>query len=162
MFVKETFAAHEKAELALNNKRQSLANIHRQERAELKQAHDKRHQQEMIERFSRLPTGLKALWFCVSGKYRQINRQNETEVHACKLRDQSEIQKMIDRQLRKRRHLQHEIRIMRHQHGIKIKKLNRDMSKYLRFSPANQYEALCRKKEQHSDQVHRKLRRSLG
>ncbi len=71
------------------------------------------------------------------------------------------MEKLIDSQLRERRHLQHEIRVMHHQHGIKIKKLNHDMSKYLKLSPANQHEAL-RRKEQHSDQVHRKLRRNLG
>ena len=45
-------------------------------------------------------------------------------------------------QLRERS--QHEIRLMRHQHGIPIKKLNRDMGKYIRLSPDIQDGALRR------------------
>jgi len=66
----------------------------------------------------------------------------------CKSRDQSERQKLIDQQLRQRRQLQHEIRLMRHQHGIQIKKLNRDMSEYLKLSPADKDGALRQMKMQ--------------
>jgi len=39
-----------------------------------------------------LPTGLKALWLRVTGKYRAIKKQNENEAKRCKLRDQTEQQ----------------------------------------------------------------------
>ncbi len=77
----------------------------------------------------------------------------------CKTRDQAERQKLIDQQLRQRRQLQHEFRILRHQHGIQIKKLNRDMGKYLKLSSDNQGNAL----RQHKGRIARgwQIRRGL-
>ncbi len=161
-FVAEETSSHEKTEQRFKQKRQALASRHRQERVQLKLKQKTRRQQETLTRSSRLPTGLKALWFRITGKYRAIKKQNEIEARQCKMRDQAERQKLIDQQLRERRQLRHEFRLLLHQHSIQIKKLNRDMSKYLKLSPANQHEALRRKKEQHSDQLHRKLRRNLG
>ena len=133
-FVDEVTTSHDKAEARLKQTRQALADRHRQERAQLKQVQKSRRQQETRARSSRLPTGLKALWFRVTGKYRAIKKQNEAEAMQCKQRDQAERQNLIDRQLRERRKLQHEIRILRHHYGIQIKKLSRDMSRYLQLA----------------------------
>ena len=133
-FVGEVTSSHDKANARLKQKRQVLVSRHREERAQLKQAQESKQQRETQTRSSRLPTGLKALWFRVTGKYRSIKKQNETEAKQCKLRDQAEVQKLIDQQIRERRELQHEFRILRHQHGIQIKKLNRDMSKFLKLT----------------------------
>ncbi len=141
-FVNEATSSHEKAEQRLKQKRQALVKRHRQERAHLKQVQENRRQQETLARSSRLPTGLKALWFRVTGKYRTIKKQNESEASQCKLRDQSEQQALIDQQLRERRQLQHEFRLLRHQHGIQVKKLNRDMREYLNLPADSQGNAL--------------------
>lgn len=133
-FVDKATSSHNKAEQRIKQKCQTLASHHRLERTQLKQEQENRRQQETLARSSRLPTGLKALWFRVTGKYRAIKKQNEVEANRCKLRDQVEQQALIDQQLRERRRLQHEIRLLRHQHGIQIKKLNRDMSKYLKLT----------------------------
>ncbi len=74
----------------------------------------------------------------MTGKYRAIKKKNEIEAKRCKLRDQAERQKLIDQQLHERRHLQHDICLMRHQHGIQIKKLNRDIGEYLKLSTDDQ------------------------
>ncbi len=55
----------------------------------------------------------------------------------CKMRDQAELQKLIDQQLRERRHLQHDFRLLRHQHGIQTKKLNRDIGEYSKLTQNN-------------------------
>jgi phage-related minor tail protein len=81
----------------------------------------------------------------VTGKYRAIKKQNEADATQCKLRDQAARQKQIDLQLRERRQLQHEFRVVRHQHGIQINKLNRDMGEYLKLSPDDQVKTLERK-----------------
>lgn len=141
-FVAEQTSLHEKTESHLKKIRQSLTSRHRQEREHLKRKLASRRQQETQARSSQLPTGLKALWFRVTGKYRIIKKQNEIEAKQCKLRDQAERQKRIDQQLRECRHLQHEFRLMRHQHGIQIKKLNRDMGEYLKLSPDDRDSAL--------------------
>ena len=157
-FVHETIESHDKVELLLKQKRHVLASCHQQERTQLRQTLEIRRQQETLARSSRLPTGLKALWFRVTGKYRTIQKENEANAKRCKTRDQAERQTLIDQQLRKRRQLQHEIRLMRHQHGIQIKKLNRDMGKYLKLSPAYQHEALRREKERNAGSIRRKQR----
>ena len=143
-FADDAFATHEKAEQGINARRQSLAENHRHQRAQLKQSHATQWIQEAKARSALLPTGLKALWFRVTGKYKQIKKLNEAETLQCKSRDQSERQKLIDQQLRERRQVQHDIRLLRHQHGIRIKKLNRDIGSYLKLSPDSQVDALNR------------------
>lgn len=118
--------------------------MHREARGQLKQSQAERNDAETKTRSRRLPTGLKALWFRVTGKYRQIKKRNEAEALRCKLRDQSEVQKLVERQLNERRSLQHEIRLLRHHHGIRIKKLGRDINVFLKLSPAEQNIALSR------------------
>ena len=145
-FVDETISSQDKTDRLLKQKRQILAGRHQQERAQLRQIQKNGQQQETLVRSSRLPTGLKALWFRVTGKYRAIKKENEANAKQCKSRDQAERQKLIDQQLRERRYLQHEIRLMRHQHGIQIKKLNRDMGEYLKLSPDDRDKALHEKK----------------
>jgi len=147
-FTDDAFLTHDKAEQRFKQKQQALASRHRQERAQLKQKQERRRHQETASRSSRLPTGLKALWFRVTGKYRAIKKENEANAKRCKTRDQAERQKQIDPQLRERRQLQHDFRLLRHHHGIQIKKLNRDMSEYLKLSPADQGSALRQKKTQ--------------
>ena len=157
-FVDETTAAHEKAELALNTKRKSLADVHRQQRVKLKRSHAKRWIQETTVRSAKLPTGLKALWFRVTGKYREIKRHNEAEAIACKSRDQVELQKLIEKQLAERRRLQHEYRMLRHHHTIRIKKLNRDMGEYLKLSPNQQDKAMRGEKDRNAGRLRRRQR----
>ncbi len=143
-FADDAFATHEKAEQSINVRRQSLAENHQHQRAQLKQSHATRWIQETKARSALLPTGLKALWFRVTGKYKQIKKLNELEALQCKSRDQSERQTLIDKQVRERRRIQHDIRLLRHQHGITIKKLNRDIGSYLKLSPDRQVNALNR------------------
>ena len=157
-FVDDAFSTHEKAEQSINARRQSLAENHQHQRARLKQSHTTRWIQEAKARSVLLPTGLKALWFRVTGKYRKIKKLNETETLQCKSRDQFERQTLIDRQLHERRQIQHDIRLLRHQHGIRIKKLNRDIGSYLKLSPDNQVDALNRTTNENSCRRRRKQR----
>jgi len=137
-FIDEAFAAHEKTEAALNKKRQAMAAAHRQAREKLKLSQVQRHIKETKTRAGRLPSGLKALWFRLTGKYATIKKKNEAEAKRCKLRDQEDMQNLIDRQQTLRRKLQHEMRLHRHQHGIKVKKLGRDVSRYLKMKKDEQ------------------------
>jgi len=157
-FTDDEFVTHEKAEQIINARRQALTENHQHQRAQLKQSHATRWIQEAKTRSALLPTGLKALWFRVTGKYRQIKKLNEAETLQCKSRDQSECQKQIDQQLRARRKVQHDIRFLRHQHGIRIKKLNRDISSYLNVSPDQQIDALNRTAIENTGHRYRKQR----
>ena len=141
-FADKESVTHKRSAKTLDDRRQALAANHREHRHQLKQSQAKRWITETKTRSARLPTGLKALWFRVTGKYSQIKKQNEGETVRCKMRDQSERQKLIDAQLNERRRLQHEIRMLHHHHTVRIKRLSRDISAYLKLSPTQQDDAL--------------------
>lgn len=152
-------ASHKKFSLTLNNKRQALTKHHQDERKTAKDAHVKRRVSEVTARSSLLPTGLKALWFRVTGKYRQIKKKNEAQAVQCKLRDEVEMQKLIEQQLTERRQVQQEIRQLRFHHTLTTKKLNRDISNYLKLSPEQQNMELT--KLSHQD-IQRKRKKSIS
>jgi len=159
---KETSSFNSAAK-ALDNKRQALAANHRKHRHQLRQSQAKRWIAESKKRSVQLPTGLKAIWFRVIGKYRQIKNQNEAEAYVRKLHDQSERQKQIDAQLKKRRNLQHKIGMLRHHHSVRIKRLNREIGVYLKLSPYRQNEILRERSPQNIERKRKKSRsRELG
>lgn len=135
----------------LNERKQALTFLHRYVRRQQAEAQEKRQIAETTERSQRLPTGIKALWFRLTGQYKTIKNQNETESLEAKTRDRGESQTLIDRQQAERGQLQHEVRSMRFRHVLGIKKLNRDMAAFLKFTPAQQDEAF-RQNEQHRQQ----------
>ncbi|WP_306051143.1 relaxase/mobilization nuclease domain-containing protein [Oceaniradius stylonematis] len=90
---------------AFEQERRNLVAGQRQERAKLKQAQERRAISEKCERQSRLPTGVKALWFRLTGQYAPIKNAIEEEAEASRARDQSEWKALVDRQLNDRRTL---------------------------------------------------------
>ena len=142
----------------LAQRRQKLVSAHRLARENLRANQAERLVAETKGRASNLPTGLKALWFRVTGKYRKLRLANENEAQENAIRDRQERQKMIEIQLRERRALQHEFLQLRHHHEITMKKLGRDMGAYLELSGEGQNEALQRQRQKSIKQV-RNLRR---
>ena len=106
---------------------------HRQERSILRDKQSARWQAETIERSKRLPRGLKGLWSRLTGKYGKVRAQNEREASAGLVRDRSEQQALIDRQMEDRRILQRQIRQVRRSTSAEITELNRDVAQYLRM-----------------------------
>lgn len=82
---------------AFEQKRRNLIARQRQERAQLKRTQERRAIAEKRERQSRLPTGVKALWFRLTGQYAPIKKAIEDEAKASKARDQSEWQALMQR-----------------------------------------------------------------
>lgn len=120
---------HNRQNQALQAKRADLVIKHRQVRETLQQEQEARRIEETKNRSTRLPKGLKAIWFRVSGKYQSLCTELEEDAQHCNLRDQDELQKLIERQLTERRLLQHEFRQLRHRQFITMAKLHRDMGK---------------------------------
>lgn len=83
--------------------RRDLITRQRQERARLKQAQEQRSIAEKRQRQSRLPTGVKALWFRLTGQYAPIKKAIEEEAEASRARDQTEWQALVNRHLGDRR-----------------------------------------------------------
>lgn len=131
-----------------DDRKQALTSLHRHIRQQLKQEQDKRWTEETTLRSKRLPTGLKALWFRLTGKYKALKTRNEAEALAAKSRDREEFQALINKQQTERRRLQQDKQTMRYRHVLEIKKLNRDMAEFLKLEPDRQGSALRRRQQQ--------------
>ena len=137
-FQTEAEARHEKKLSVWQKKRVDLVAAQRKARTDLRQSQKARHVNETKARASRLPTGMKALWCRITGKYQKVRKQNEAEAHAAEQRDRLERQKLIKQQLAERCALQHDIQQLRHHHETTMKRINRDISTYCNLSNLEQ------------------------
>lgn len=97
----------------------------------LKGKQEERWNRETIERSKRLPRGLKAIWFRLTGKYQKVRRINESETEKCRNRDQEEMQTLRERQFKERRKLQEHIRHGSKEHNMQLFELRQDISRYM-------------------------------
>lgn len=86
---------------------------HRDARENLKTKHEKRRISETKARSDKLPKGLKAAWFKLSGQYTEILNANETEVQNSNARVRKEFQSLIESQLHERQELENQFRALR-------------------------------------------------
>ncbi len=94
----------------LENQRLVMVARHRNARKELEQRQEARRISQLKARAAKLPIGLKAIWFKLSGRYETMIRDNELAAKACGQRDRAEYQTLIEVQLKERRILQSEFR----------------------------------------------------
>lgn len=117
-----------RAAQSLEARRLAMVEEHRAARRHLQTLHEQRDVSEMRRRAERFRKGFLGLWDRVTGQHGKLRGQNEAEAAACAARDAEEKQALIDRQLRERRSLQHEIRQERRQHMREMTWLNRQIS----------------------------------
>lgn len=103
---------------------------------------DRRHKFEWEEetkaRQARVPRGIAGLWQRVTGKYGQIKRQNEVEALATTKRHAAERQQMIEEQFKERARLQLEIQHARLRMADDLRKLRREVGRFMRLSRASE------------------------
>lgn len=97
-------------------KRRILVNEHRKSRRVLEVTQETRRIEAVKSRAALLPTGVKALWTRLSGKYEILRADHEQTTHADKARDQSEMQSLIETQLIERQALETELHTLKKQH----------------------------------------------
>lgn len=102
-------------------KRRQLVEAQRKRRDALVTAQQTRKTSETKERARRLPRGLKALWFRITGAYRKIKAQNESEYSQCEKRDQQERETLVQTQLTERRQLRIRVQEQRRLHADRLK-----------------------------------------
>lgn len=107
----------QKAELqekleALEVERVAMVDHHRNVRALLHQKQQKRRIAEIKTRSAKLPRGLKAVWFKLSGQYEVLITANKQETAISEARDRAERQNLIETQLSERRVLQKQIQVV--------------------------------------------------
>ncbi|WP_306257383.1 AAA family ATPase [Pararhizobium sp. IMCC21322] len=111
---------------AVESKRRALVGDHRQARTALEAAQEARRIKIVKSRVALLPTGVKALWARLSGKYDIMRAEHIQAAEADKIRDQAEMQKLIERQLGERRGLEEQFCTLKEQHVVHLAKLHRE------------------------------------
>ncbi len=130
---------HESQLQELEQRRDMLVSKQRQARDDLKQNQQACFIEETKTRAEKLPTGLKAAWSKLSGKYQKISDENETEIRLTKQRNRAEHQQLVQYQLKERQALQQEIRQIHFEHEIAIKTVWQEMGRsfrHLNIDPA--------------------------
>ncbi len=115
-------------------KRAQMKERHRADRQDLRERQQTRAAQEAKNRAGRFRRGVKGLWDWISGKSKQIRKQNEQEAERAARRDSEERESQITAQLKERRALQAEIKDAKRSHGEEIARLNVDVADYLRLA----------------------------
>ena len=93
----------------LEQTRIHMVERHRDARTLLDQTQQKRHIAEVRARSESLPTGFKAVWFKLSGQYKNLIQAHQLQAEQCESRDRLERQNLIESQLGERRNLQKQI-----------------------------------------------------
>lgn len=114
----------------LMEKKRVLVDRQRTDRAKLAEDQNVRRIEETKRRAAQLPRGLKALWFRLTGQYAKTKARIEAEVETARVRDQAELQLLIQGQLNERRRLQAEIGSLRFRRELELKRLARVMSEF--------------------------------
>lgn len=108
---------------AFEVQRCQLVEKQRKQRQALAAAQQARKTVETKERASRLPRGLKALWFRINGTYRKIKARSEDEYVSCEKRDLREREALVQAQLNERRQLRKHAKKRRQLHSDRLKDL---------------------------------------
>jgi len=109
----------------------TMRNKHRHERDTLEHKQNDRWHEEETLRMKRVPKGLKSILSRITGRYRKIRNQNEQEAMQCRLRDQNEKQKLVEKQLHERQKLQDKIQNLREERNDVILQMRKDIWHYM-------------------------------
>jgi hypothetical protein len=114
-------------------RREQMTRLHREARAALEERQAVEWQAETAARAARLPTGLRALWHRITGRYQAVRAQNEAEARLTRERHEAERQSLIDSQCEQRRALQAEYKTLRQEQAKLLLTLREDVGRYLGF-----------------------------
>lgn len=131
-FMDEVDQKHERDFQPLKKRRIELVKHHRAEREKLKEAQQKRWQEEAKERSARLSKGLRGFWQKISGAASTIKQQNEKEAWQGLQRDQKQRDGLIKAQMQDRRVLQREVDKLRRKHTQNRAILTREVTHAMR------------------------------
>lgn len=112
-----------KVEYSFETERRALVERQRRARKVLSDKQTNQHIAGTKARASRLPRGLKALWFRVTGAYGKIKRENEEDAATCKRYDQDELSALVESQLCERREFRSQNRTERQLYSEQLKDL---------------------------------------
>ena len=118
--IDEQSEALEKAEGGFLKRLNGVRQQQREDRNALAIAHENQRIATIRHHADALPTGLKALWFRLTGQYGRIKQQFEEAAQQQVTVQAQERETLIRRQLLERQTLQHERRLLRHQARLRL------------------------------------------
>lgn len=137
-FAQDLDGQSQKGLAALTERRKTMIQRQRASRLQLRSSQEERSSAERYERAQRLPSGIKSLWWKVTGKWHQMINAIEQEFKLSHERDRKERQRLIEAQLGERRKLQNEIRQEKERNTLSRDLLDRDIAYYATLSRADQ------------------------
>ncbi len=136
-YIEEAQAEFRARVAVLDRHRVAMTIQHRDARRELDQRLKKEWETETRERMARLPTGLRGLWYRITGRYQEVRATNEAEAKATRMRHAQGRQTLIEAHLRERSVMQQEFKILRQQQAAQLLDLRRDVGRYLGLARAD-------------------------
>ena len=124
-------AAFQERSKALGDAKRSMAATHREDRSTLKDRQREDWDNATRERASRLPRGVKALWWRLTGQYKEVRARNEDEAKEQREAQRAERERMIARQLEERRAFKTQEKSLRTEQADRLKELRGDIGRYL-------------------------------
>lgn len=118
----------------LGDAKRNMGASHRADRATLKDRQRDQWDEATRERASRLPRGIKALWWRLTGQYKEVRARNEGEAKEQRETQRAERERMIARQLEERRALKTQEKSLRTEQADRLKELRRDVGRFLGLS----------------------------
>ncbi|MCB9957181.1 MAG: relaxase/mobilization nuclease domain-containing protein [Rhodospirillaceae bacterium] len=132
-YIREASAASRARFVELARARRDLAQRHRDQRAELRDLHERRWNRETMRRAERMSRGLRGVWDRLTGKYARLRRENEIEAFRCYQRDAVEKDRLVELQLEERRSLQQSVDRARAEHAETRDRLRGDIAHYMQM-----------------------------
>jgi hypothetical protein len=111
-----------------------MTHLHREARDKLDIRHKTEWTAETRMRAARLPKGLKAVWSFLTGRYRELRKQNEREAERTRERQTLERHSLIDKQRDQRDVLQVEVRDLRKRQAEQLLTLRSDVGRFLQLT----------------------------
>lgn len=133
-FIKEVKDKQARDLKPLADEKARLVAKQRREREDLAKKQDARWQTETKARAERFRKGLKGIFDVVTGRAREIRKQNEAEAYRCLKRDEAQRDDLAQAQLAERQSLQLKFDELRITHRRERKLLARDVTQFLRSS----------------------------
>lgn len=106
-----------------------MTRVHRAERSSLAELQENEWNTETLTRASRLPRGLKGIWYRLTGRYQDIKRDNEREASNTAARHRIDREHMINRQRDQRALLQLDIKKLRQSQAVTLIDLRRELGR---------------------------------
>lgn len=132
-YIREVERDAKRRSASLDMRRTQMVERHRAERKQLKERHEQRWIAGTKARSERLTKGLKGVWHWLTGRNRDVRKQNEKEAFEAYRRDRAETDGLIVRQLEEREGLQQEIKDHRERKQSDLLQLRADVARYQDF-----------------------------